>query len=84
MAVAIRHPDTPIVIVACLTSEPLVPVTVKEYVPFPTDRETVNVTVDRAVPPWDGVVGFGEKDAEIPPGILLVARFTGSLNTPTD
>jgi hypothetical protein len=44
----------------------------------------VNVIEDRAVPPWEGVIGFGEKEAEKPPGILLVARFTGSLNTPTD
>lgn len=67
-----------------MTSEPLVPVIVNEYVPGPTDRETLKVTVDRAVPPWEGVTGLGEKEAEMPPGMLLAARFTGSLNTPVD
>ena len=84
MAVAIRQPVTLIVTEACSTSEPLVPVIVKEYVPCPTDRATVKVTVVRAVPPCESVTGFWVNEAVIPPGILLVARFTGSLNTPTD
>lgn len=84
MAVAITQPDIVTEIVACLTTEPLVPEMEKEYVPVPADRETVSVSVDVALPPADGVMGFPENEAEMPPGMLLVARLTGSLKTPVD
>ena len=57
---------------------------VKDCVPVPADLETVMLRVDVADPPAEGVTGFGENAAEMPAGMLLVARATGSLNTPVD
>jgi len=57
---------------------------VKVYVPGGTERVTAMLAVDASVPPAEGVVGFGEKDTDMPAGVPLAARVTGALNTPID
>jgi hypothetical protein len=66
-------------VVLCVV-EPLVPVMVTVAAPVVADEDAVSVSVELALPPEAGVIGFAENDAVTPEGRPLTLRVVAELN----